>query len=288
MSKLHPIVQDALDLLSPPAGREPDWADVLARAGENGHAPREAARVRLLPPSRPRRRRSRRLLVALAALVGLLIVFLATPAFGLRAKLFSLFENAEPAPTPIVENFDSLDIGAPEGMATGVIAGDARAVIEQSVSGGLEVTLYVAPTKTGGFCTATEFRRADADGPVRGGGAGCRTRQDVDARAFATTVSIPGPISAGGTILQGPILVDGSIGLGRAASLEVEFQDGTREEIPLTWVSSPINAAFFVYAVPERHWAPGSQPTVLIARDAEGEEVARDDESLRFIFTNPR
>jgi hypothetical protein len=63
--------------------------------------------------------------------------------------------------------------------------------------------------------------------------------------------------------------------------VEVRFEDGESATTPITWVSSPVDAGFFVYEVPQAHWAPGHRPSMLILEDASGHELARNSEVAR-------
>jgi hypothetical protein len=53
-----------------------------------------------------------------------------------------------------------------------------------------------------------------------------------------------------------------------AASLEVVFEDGGRDDVPL-------KEGYFLYAVPAGHVKRGRLPKEFIARDAAGKVVAR-------------
>ena len=56
---------------------------------------------------------------------------------------------------------------------------------------------------------------------------------------------------------------------------EVEFEDGSSSRIPTTWVSAPIDAGFFLYAVPAAHSAKGHCPEAVTLRDGDGAAVER-------------
>jgi hypothetical protein len=61
-----------------------------------------------------------------------------------------------------------------------------------------------------------------------------------------------------------------------AASVEVRFDDGERAHVPLTSISSPIDAGFFVLWVPRGHWLDGEERFDVVARDVEGKALDRD------------
>lgn len=267
MKDVEPAVAAALDRLAPPAEAAVDWDDVLARScevgGDDGWSPR--SRV----GRRPRRRRR---LVVLALLLVAAAVLLATPAFGLRARLFSLFDDAEPAPTPIVKDFQSLEFAAIAGMVgADVIPGQARKVLEMPMPDGRLLVVYAAPTRSGGFCTAVAVQRPG--GAVPGGvGAGCVGERD---RRVGVGVSM-GAVAGDGTVIGGPVIVSGHVEIAGAASVELAFEDGTETAVPFVLVSEPIGVGLFAYAVPRDHWRPGALPTALIVRDGAGGELARD------------
>jgi hypothetical protein len=219
---------------------DPDWLEVRRLAG------------------RGRRLRPRFVLAVAAAAAA---VVAAAPAFGLGGKLVRIFERAEPAPAPIERSFAGLDAGAPPGLATGVVASQTRKIVLPG-----NVALWIAPTRRGGFCLFVE-----------GGGGQCDTAR---ALKFWPTFSIGGDFSHQGVIENGPVLIDGSTTLNDAASVEVQFEDGSSVTIPVVWVSAPIDAGFFGFEVPAAHLRVGARPTLLILRDANGNELRRDSSAF--------
>jgi hypothetical protein len=236
------------------AAAEPDWADVRRRARKLS-----------------RHRRARSLAAGLACAV--VAVAAATPALGLRGQIVQLFGGGEPAPAPVVEDFSQIDVAAPEGMATGVIAGEARDVLEVPLSTGKNAVVWVAPTKSGGFC---RFTSTEGRGSM--GGGGCDRDRSLP---FAPGMSIPGPVSPQGEIEAPPVIFHGDTLIHGATTLEIRFEDGESATAPITWVSSPIDAGFFVYEVPQAHWAQGHRASLLILKDASDHELARDSEAAR-------
>jgi hypothetical protein len=238
----------------PSSAAEPDWSDVQRKA---------------------RRLATRRgtLRVGTGIAVALVAILAATPALGLRGQIAKLFASGEPAPAPVVKDFGEIDVAAPPGMATGVIAGQTRDVMEVPLSTGKTAVVWVAPTRPGGFCVFVS-----ATGRRSTGGGGC----DRDRRLpFSPGMMIPGPISAEGKILAPPVIIDGDTLLHSAATVEVRFEDGETAKTPITWVSAPIDAGFFVYELPESHWEAGHRPVAIVLEDADGNELARDQELLR-------
>lgn len=231
-----------------------------------------------MPPGEPNwhdvRRRARRLTVRRRALrggsVGVAIVvaiFAATPAFGLRGQIVRLFAGSEPAPAPVVKGFGGMDVGAPPGMATGVESGQARDVMESPLSTRQTAIVWVAPTKSGGFCTFVSASRDSL------GGGGCDRDRTLK---FAPGLMVPG-VSKDGQLFP-PVIMGGDTLIHGAAAVEVRFEDGSSTTTPVEWVSAPIDAGFFVYEVTKAHWAPGTRPVTLILKDAGGNELARDTE----------
>ncbi|MCZ7588701.1 MAG: hypothetical protein M5U27_07560 [Gaiella sp.] len=115
----------------------------------------------------------------------------------------------------------------------------------------------MAPTRRGGFCLTW------ANGT---GGCHARTGGGVGA-----TFSGSGDEN-GVTISQ----VTGATTRDDAERLELRFADGTTLELPLTWVSPPIDAGFYAYQIPA-----GSRPQELLLYAANGDVVARES------FPNP-
>lgn len=201
--------------------------------------------------------------VAIAALV-------AGPAFGVPQKVFELlFSSAEPAPPRTEIAFSSLDRGAPPGLETGVIPGTARKALEVALPQEARATLWIAPTANGGHCSMLEL--VDSDGRSRGGsGPGC------DDRVNATGVGLtaPGPVTQRG-VERGPVVVEGHARTRDAIAAIIRFEDGAAVEIPLTWISEPIDAGFFVYGVAPANWEPGRLPAELLFVDSDGNRVGQ-------------
>jgi hypothetical protein len=202
-----------------------------------------------------RRRAPRRRAVLAVVGVAAAVAF-AAPAFGLGGKLVRLFENAEPAPPKVQRSFAGLDAGAPPGFRSSVQALQTRKIVLPN-----GVALWVAPTKTGGFCFF-----------VAGGGGDCDAQR---ALPFWPIFSI-GSVNKQGVITGGPVSVAGSTTIEGAADAEVRFEDGTAATIPVVWLSAPINAGFFGYEVPGSNWTIGHRPTLVVLHDEEGNELGRD------------
>jgi hypothetical protein len=87
-------------------------------------------------------------------------------------------------------------------------------------------------------------------------------------------LTVPGPTTPQG-IERGPVVVSGYATIADATSAIIRFEDGTEAEVPLTWISKPIDAGLFVYGVPPANWEPGRLPTQLRYVDAEGNVVGQ-------------
>jgi hypothetical protein len=226
MIDVEPMIISELERMLPlPDGSAADWGDVLGRAGLAG--------ARRLP------RRRAFLLVGATALVGLAI---AVPAFGLAHSVIDWF-SAPTAPEPAQKSFQSLDIGAPAGMAPGV-SGPARSVMDAQLDG-KDAHFWVAPTASGGFCFLLE-----------GYGGGCdRNRQ------------LPlGWVVVGGT---SPVIFGDTLPAG-IDHVEASFANGQNVSIPVVYVSSPIDAGFFVYQLPGAGSPPEAWPATLEAVRGDG------------------
>jgi hypothetical protein len=207
----------------------------------------------------------RRLVAAAALLVVIAAALLATPAFGLRDRIVDLFAAGQPGrqkpPELIQRYFENLYDARPD-EATGVEAGKARIAIRLAVPGFGHETLWVAPTRAGGFCSTI----------------GCnRTRS----RRFEVQLQIAGPTSRNSQPIPGSrdqhVFFLGDTSLPKARGIVIRFEDGGFERTPLVWVSKPIDAGFFLYPLPKSHWKPGERPVAIEVEGAQGHRLARDD-----------
>ena len=115
------------DEILAPGPDDADWGDVLRRA---------------------RRARRRRLTSASLAVATIFCLGAAAYAFGHPIVDFS---SAPKGPRTVVNDFGSLQVDAPEGMAPDVLPQEARRITTVTIDG-KEHVLWVAPTKKGGFC----------------------------------------------------------------------------------------------------------------------------------------
>jgi hypothetical protein len=208
-----------------PGPDDPDWNDVVRRA------------------ARTRRRRFAVTALAVAAISCLGIA----AAYALDHPIVD-FSSAPKGPTKVVNDFGSLEVGAPDGMAPGVLPHEARRITTVTIDG-KEHVLWVAPTKKGGFCE----QWSDLTG-------GCRAdRHD----RFAERIDV----TYGGT---GPDFLSGSFFENAADKLELAYADGTTDEIPFVWVTAPIDAGFYLFRVPDAHRVDEHRPTEMRLYDAGG------------------
>lgn len=198
----------------------------------------------------------RRSLVAAAAAAAV-VLLLAAPAFGLHRIVVSFFEG-EPAPERVQLDFARQELGAPKGMAPGAIPDQTRKVVVPTANGG-RTSVWVAPTRSGGFCTQWQV-----------GAGGCRVR------------SAGGQIGAGWmgrsedlTFVYGAVLSD------EAERLELRYEDGTATDVPLTWVSPPIDAGFYFVEIPPAHLETGAGPKELVLYDDSGDVLATEKAPVR-------
>jgi hypothetical protein len=206
----------------------------------------------------------RRLIAAAALVVVIATALLATPAFGLRDRIVKLFTAEQPEPRrppELIQRYFRNMFDARPGESTGVVASKARVAIRLAIPGYGHQTLWVAPTRAGGYCSNV----------------GCnRTR----GRPFEMTMSIAGPTSTNSSPVPGSrdqhVFLYGDTSLRRARGIAIQFEDGSFERTPLVWVSKPIDAGFFLYLLPKSHWKPGKRPITIEVDDAKGHPLARD------------
>jgi len=216
-------------------------AELLSRGPDDGDWNEVRRRAR-----RGRRRRQASVMLVLAGAVALVVA----SAYAFGHPIID-FGSAPKGPPKVVDDFGSLEVGAPAGMAPGVLPEQARRITSVRVDG-KEHVLWVAPTKRDGFCeTWSQF------------GGGCRAdRHD----AFAKHIDV------GGT----EDVLMGSFFQGSGSRLELEYDDGTTDEIPFVWVTAPIDAGFYLFRVPDAHRVDGGRPTKVRLLDDDGKVVAED------------
>ncbi len=203
-------VAAALDRVNPLDTRLPaDWEDVIVRAGRT---------------ERPARRRRR--LVVLAAAGGTLLALVPALAFTSVIPSVTDWLSSPPAAPSSLQSFADLDRQAPAGMAPDVIAAEARRLMTLRRSTGSDAHLVIAPTRSGGFCY--EITAVPS--------VGCDAHREI---AF-------GPGLAADNLSSGPAVIFGSVLMSEASNVRIRTGNGERRTVPLTRVSSPIDASFFL------------------------------------------
>ena len=223
------------------------WPEVVARA-------------------RAAKRHRHRVPIAIAAVLASAVVIV-SPATGVGGKIVRLFDRAEPPPQRIVESYRRGGADVQSGRAIKVL--DAR------MAPHMTWTLWVAPTKDGGFCEIrTQFASEGFD-PDSCYPPDVRPDDRLDlAVCLCGVMAGNGPgVAPDGEILAPPVVLEGGTTNKRATSLLLRFEDGKNQPIPLVWVGEPVNAAFFLYGVPKQHWHKGHLPTTLTMLAADGDEL---------------
>ena len=239
--KLDQLVDDC-------AGARGDWDDVLQRA------------LVLEPPAppRPRRVRSRRALVWAVAVSSLAVILFATPAFGLLRDWIGRKDvpfTGKTAPLVVKRDFADLSLGMQEGLFPQAIASQTRKVGVFRASG-KNYVLYVAPIRKGGFCAMfSDLSRF----------LGCLETRPI-AKDYPNSHGAVNPYLL--KVSVGQWDVSGLVFAKDAASLSVEYQDGSSEQIPFVYVSKPIDAGFFLHGFRQGVAA-------VSVRDSRGKLIAR-------------
>lgn len=192
-------------------------------------------------------------------------IALSAPALGWHRTIINWLD-ADEASQKVQLQFAQLGIGAPPEFKLGIDHEQARTVTEVT-NGGKTYVLSVAPTKNGGFCFWWEDLTASCRQertPPR-----FRERRSGDLATFRLG-TIWMPDSKG--VIQS---VAGNLIGADAEQLIAIYADGERVEIPVTWVSEPIDAGFYLYFVPSKNRQAGQHMTALEATDSEGKVVAR-------------
>jgi hypothetical protein len=237
------LIQLRFDAVASPHD-DGDWDEVLARAD------RTARRL----PNRG---------LAVVAAIAAVAAALTAVAFG-WPQTFVDFFGSPPAPQNVKNFFGAENVGTPSGMSPEAIPGEAREITTATFDAdhGQPVhpivhSLYVAPRKGGGFC----FLWTDYS-------AGC--------------VEAKGSPQVGVDWLADnyAVLASGWARTDAVKAVEAHFADGTTTTIPITWVSAPISAGFFLFPVPASHRNRADALTSVVALDAQGRAVGRQDFSL--------
>jgi hypothetical protein len=224
--------------------------ELLSKGSDDGDWNEVRRRV-----TRGRHRRQASVVFALVAAVVLGIA--SAYAFGHPIVDFG---SAPKGPQKVVNDFGSLEVGAPAGMAPGVLPEEARRITAVRIDG-KEHVLWVAPTKQGGFCDSwSQFI------------GGCRANRHD---RFAKHIDVGGDQN----VLAGSFFQESG------SRLELEYAGGGADEIPFVWVTAPIDAGFFLFRVPDAHRVDGHRPATIRLLDDDGKVLAA--EPIPFVQEPP-
>jgi hypothetical protein len=227
--------------------------ELTTRFAELADRTHDASWMEVVARAKPARRHRRRVPIAIAATLAS-AVLIVSPATGVGGKVVRLFDRAEPPPHRIVLSLETWN--GPQ-LREGVQARRAIKVLDAHLTPHTMSTLWVAPTKDGGFCTNN----------------GSCYESGFHYNRLGLEVCLCGGVAHDGEILAGPVMLSGETTNELADSLLLRFEDGESRSIPLVWVGEPINTAFFLYGVPKRHWQKGHLPTTLTMLAADGDQL---------------
>jgi hypothetical protein len=173
------------------------------------------------------------------------------------------FFGAEPAPERVVLDFGQLGIHVTPNLGPKTIPEQARKVMDLEARG-KHRALFVAPTVDGGFCWL-----------IPGMYGSCGRIQPNQRKLGAVVLDSPegGPADFSGYVLDTSV-----------TKLEVTYEDGGSIELPITWVTPPIDAGFYAFEVPPDHLREGHRARMLRALDEHGDVVA----TYPFRYNDPR
>lgn len=213
--------------------------------------------------------RMRRLTLPLAA--AFLILAVSAPAIALRGELIN-FNESEKAPVAVQAEFSELvSGGAPPEMDPQVVPFSTRKVRDFDLASG-RYTLWVAPTKRGGFCAV--FTNAT-------GGCVASRAQPVIASVLAASEKSPWLINVSARSRNGAVdQINGFLLTPYPSTLTLEYENGARVDVPVTWVSDPIRAGFFIIDIPAANRSDGNRPLRLEAHDQDGELLAQTERQV--------
>jgi hypothetical protein len=192
-------------------------------------------------------RSSRRRTTILAAAAAAAIVLITLPALAAFTPLID-FSSAPAAGGPAVRSFEELEREAPPGMDPRVIAQEARR-LDLPLPGSGTVAVYVAPTRTGGFC----FQ-------IPGATLGCYADRSVATGIGFAATRLDG----------GPAIVYGWLQDPDAFSAGVTTADGTRQKAPLVRIGPPISVSVFVVPIAN---VAGALPIAVVVKSSDGKRI---------------
>lgn len=204
-----------------------------------------------------RTRRVRRSVVLALVLAATVAVPAIVAAVLSRTNV--IFSSSKPAPNIVKKRFADLGFGAPPRFAVGVQAGRAREIGTLRVHG-RRSRIWVAPAKGGGFCVVADRGLGGCMPP-----AARRRILSVSYGAGQSVADIGGWIAT-----RAP-----------RARILVEYADGSHDEVPYIYVSAPISAGFFWFAIPDGHESPKTRLLDVSVEDGTGRRLAH--ERFRYV-----
>jgi hypothetical protein len=169
------------------------------------------------------------------------------------------FKTAPKGPRAVVNDFGSLKVGAPPGMAIGgLLPEEARRITSVLIDGKRHV-LWIAPTKQGGYCDHWSGLIAECRADPQ------TVKRILFSRLYSARQGEPERLVVGGSFVQS-----------NATRLELVYQDGVAAEVPFVWVTEPIDAGFYLFQVPRSHWAAGRGPKGVRLFDEHGHLLASE------------
>jgi hypothetical protein len=194
----------------------------------------------------------RRRVLTLAFAAGLAAVLIG--AGGVFHREFVDFFSADPAPEPIRIDFAKMGARTNIMVGPGHDMAEAREVTRFPADGELR-PLWAAPMKNGGYCYRWHTVGSCGRMPHQGD---------------AVKLGLGGQEGSYGLNWLVGHVSDPAI-----QRLELEYADGERVELPFVWVSSPIDAGFTAFQVPEERQREGRHAFAVTGFDGNGKPVER-------------
>jgi hypothetical protein len=217
--------------------------------------PRSAGRTRTMT------RRLHRSRTAVAVCAGAVVTLLGVGIAGAVGLGPIDFVSADPAPAHAKQDFSDLSKAAPAAMDPAANPGEAREVQTVQLSDGAH-SLSVTPTQAGGFCMKW------SPGPLTCDRDGSQRFAALWSGTFHTLARPDGMPGA-----SGPGIIAGFASSRYVGSVEIRFENGSVAKPDIAWVSSPINAGFFLYEIP----SDGQHVVLAVtARDSAGHIFSED------------
>lgn len=220
----------------------PDWEDVRRRAARANATHTRVGRPRL------------RLLGVAAAVAAVLVV----PPMSVGARLVAL---VRPDPAPAVRSeIADMNRHFPLGKHDAVVRKTHRvATISQY---GRSVSLWVAPTRSGGACSLVRTARSSAGGCLTAARFGVLEVSLLGVGGPATPPANTGTLGPGALMSPSAAILSGHVP-NAVRRVELRYADGARSVLPL-------HQGWFLFAVPLAHLRTGHRPVSISALDEHG------------------